>query len=142
MCMYSYALSLRPDLSLAPQPSWIIGRKRRKDMMYYKSSCLQCTCTCKPNELLVTIVFFFMQNIIIRELQVYSYLLSISSSLLPTEPMQRVMQVTYYQPCLHSGQPCDQHCNYVNSHNFCEKYCNCIPDCVHMTKPQFTIHHD
>ena len=35
-------------------------------------------------------------------------------------------QATYqynYQPCLHPGQPCDQHCPCVSSHNFCEKYC-------------------
>ena len=41
-------------------------------------------------------------------------------------------QATYqfnYQPCYHPGLPCDQECQCVSSNNFCEKYCNCNPDC-------------
>jgi histone-lysine N-methyltransferase EZH2 len=48
--------------------------------------------------------------------------------------MKRVAedQATYqvnYQPCCHSGQSCDQECECVKSHIFCEKYCNCSTDC-------------
>ena len=50
-------------------------------------------------------------------------------------------QATYqynYQPCLHPGQPCDQHCPCVSSHNFCEKYCNCSLDCKSVFLQFFT----
>ena len=55
-------------------------------------------------------------------------------------------QSTYqlnYQPCLHPGKSCDQSCICVASHNFCEKYCNCSPDCelpVHLIKEPLSHH--
>lgn len=43
-------------------------------------------------------------------------------------------QATYrynYKPCLHPGKACDSSsaCRCALSTNFCEKYCNCSPDC-------------
>lgn len=34
-----------------------------------------------------------------------------------------------YQPCQHPGKSCDHSCPCVQSHNFCEKYCQCSVDC-------------
>lgn len=36
-----------------------------------------------------------------------------------------------YLPCDHPGKSCDSECPCVLSRNFCEKFCNCGPQCVH-----------
>ena len=35
----------------------------------------------------------------------------------------------HYMPCHHPGRPCDQDCPCVEKKYFCEKFCQCGPDC-------------